>query len=93
MTIEIRPSWDGLVFVCRKCMKRSGAEGLRRTLKEQLGPGVRVVRSGCFKVCPKGRVCVVAGGAERLRCFLVDPEADADVLARPIATALGLSRE
>jgi hypothetical protein len=74
-------------------MKRAGAKDLRRRLKAQLGPGVRVVRSGCFKVCPKGRVCVVAGGEDRLRCFLVDPAADADVLARPIASALGRSGE
>ncbi len=92
MTIEIRPRWEGLVFVCRKCMKRAGAKGLTRTLKRELGKDVRVVRSGCFKVCPKGRVCVVAGAGERLRWFLVDPKAKAEVLAHPIASTLGRSK-
>ncbi len=93
MTIEIRPRWEALVFVCGRCMKRAGAKGLRRTLKKQLGRDVRVVRGGCFKVCPKGRVCVVAGAGERLRWFLVDPEADAEVLTHPIASALGRSKD
>ncbi|HZI15207.1 MAG TPA: hypothetical protein VE153_32850 [Myxococcus sp.] len=92
MTIEIRPRWEGLVFVCRRCTKRARAKRLTRTLKDELGKDVRVVRSGCFKVCPKGRVCVVAGAGERLRWFLVDPKADADVVARPIAAALGRSK-
>jgi hypothetical protein len=86
---EVQPKWEGLVFVCRKCMKRAGAEELRSTLKEGLGKGVRVVRSGCLKLCPKGRVCVVVGGGERMRCLLVDPEEKADAVVRAVSGALG----
>jgi len=88
---EVQPRWEGLVFVCRKCMKRAGAEELRGTLKEELGRGVRVVRSSCLKLCPKGRVTVVVGGGERMRCFLVDPEADVDALVRTVSGALDRS--
>lgn len=86
---EIRPKWEGLVFVCRKCMKRAGAEDLRRTLKEELGKGVRVVRSGCMKVCPKDRVCVVAGSGDGMRCFLAEPDGDVDTLVGELSRALG----
>lgn len=86
---EVQPKWEGLVFVCRKCMKRAGAEELRSTLKEELGRGVRVVRSSCLKLCPKGRVCVVVGGSsKRMRCFLVDPKEDADTTVQAISDAL-----
>jgi hypothetical protein len=85
---EVHPRWEGLVFVCRKCMKRTGAEDLRSTLKEELGRGVRVVRSSCLKLCPKGRVCVVVGGGERMRCFLVDPSEDVDSLVSTVSRAL-----
>lgn len=90
-TKEIQPRWDGLVFVCRKCMKRAGAEDLRGTLKEALGRGVRVVRSGCLKVCPKDRVCVVVGSGEGMRCFLADPGDDVDSLVHEVSRALGRS--
>ncbi|WNG32947.1 (2Fe-2S) ferredoxin domain-containing protein [Archangium minus] len=85
---EVQPKWEGLVFVCRKCMKRAGAKELRSTLKEELGRGVRVVSSGCLKLCPKKRVCVVVGGSERMRCFLVDPKEDVDPTVRAISDAL-----
>jgi hypothetical protein len=85
---EVQPKWEGLVFVCRKCMKRTGSEELRSTLKEELGRGVRVVRSSCLKLCPKNRVCVVVGGGERMRCFVVDPEEDVDSLVRAVSSAL-----
>ncbi|WP_309891049.1 (2Fe-2S) ferredoxin domain-containing protein [Archangium sp.] len=88
---EIRTKWEGLVFVCRKCTKRAGAEDLRRTLKDGLGKGVRIVRSGCLKVCPKDRVCVVAGSGDGMRCFLVEPGEDADTLVRTLSGALGRS--
>ncbi len=88
---EIQPPGDGLVFICRKCMKRAVAEDLRDTLKQELGKGVRVVRSGCLKVCPKERVCVVVGGAERMRCFLVRPDEDVDALVHAVSDALGRS--
>ncbi len=88
---EVQPKWNGLVFVCRKCMKRAGAEDLRSTLKEELGRGVRVVRSSCLKLCPKGRVCVVMGGGERMRCFLVDPKEDVAALVRTVSDALDRS--
>lgn len=88
---EIQPKWEGLVFVCRKCMKRAGAEDLRGTLKEELGRGVRVVRSGCLKVCPKGRVCVVVAGSEGMRCFLVRPDGNRETLVSELSQAL--SRE
>jgi hypothetical protein len=86
---EVQPKWEGLVFVCRKCMKRAGAEELRSTLKEELGRGVRVVRSSCLKLCPKGRVAVVAGSGEGMRCFLADPQEDVDGLVRAVSGALG----
>ncbi|OJT21404.1 hypothetical protein BO221_26650 [Archangium sp. Cb G35] len=86
---EVQPRWEGLVFVCRKCMKRAGAEDVRSTLKEELGRGVRVVRSSCLKLCPKGRVTVVVGSGEGMRCLLVDPEEDADSLVRAVSRALG----
>ncbi len=76
------------MFVCRKCMKRAGAEDLRGALKQELGKGVRVVRSGCLKVCPKDRVCVVVGGGERMRCFLARPDDDLDALVRAVSDAL-----
>ncbi|WP_375773280.1 hypothetical protein NR798_21170 [Archangium gephyra] len=86
---EVQPRWEGLVFVCRKCMKRAGAKGLRGTLREELGRDVRVVQSGCLKLCPKDRVTVVVGGDERMRCLLVDPEEDTDTLVRAVSGALG----
>lgn len=86
---EVQPKWEGLVFVCRKCMKRAGAEDLRGTLKEELGRGVRVVRSGCLKVCPKDRVCVVATGSTGTRCFLAEPDGDTDALVSALSEALG----
>ena len=86
---EVQPRWEGLVFVCRKCMKRAGAEDLRDTLKEGLGGGVRVVRSGCLKVCPKGRVCVVVAGGDGMRCFLARPKGDVETLVGELSAALG----
>ncbi len=86
---EIRLRWEGVVFVCRKCMKRAGAEGLRDTLKEGLGRDVRVVRGGCLKVCPKGRVCVVVGGSDGMRCFLARPRGDVETLVTELSRALG----
>ena len=84
---EIQPR-EGLVFVCRKCMKREGAEELRGTLKKALGKGVRVARSSCLKVCPKGRVLVVVGNGERMRCLLADPRDDGEALAREVSRCL-----
>ncbi|XXF75371.1 hypothetical protein P2318_20120 [Myxococcaceae bacterium GXIMD 01537] len=81
-----------MVFVCRKCMKRAGAEDLRGSLKEELGKRVRVVQSGCLKVCPKGRVCLVAGNGERMRVLLVDPEQDAASLGRAVSGVLDAER-
>jgi hypothetical protein len=81
---EIQPRWDGLVLVCGKCMKRAGAKDLRSTLKDELGKGVRVVRGSCLKICPKNRVCVVVGGGEGMRCFLVDPTEDTDEVVRAV---------
>lgn len=86
---EVQPRWEGLVFVCRKCMKRAGAEELRGTLKEELGRDVRVVRSSCLKLCPKGRVTVVVGSDEGTRCLLVDPKEDVDTIVRAVSGALG----
>lgn len=86
---EVQPRWEGLVFVCRKCMKRAGAKELRSTLKEELGRDVRVVQSGCLKLCPKDRVTVVAGSGEGMRCLLVDPEEDVETIVHAISGALG----
>lgn len=86
---EIHPKWEGLVLVCRKCMKRAGAEDFRSTLKEELGRDVRVVRGGCLKVCPKGRVCVVVAGSNGTRCFLARPHGDMETLVSELSQALG----
>ncbi|HZI07509.1 MAG TPA: hypothetical protein VEZ71_26060 [Archangium sp.] len=86
---EVQPRGEGWVFVCRKCMKRAGAKELRSTLKEELGRQVRVVQSGCLKLCPKDRVTVVVGGGERMRCLVVDPEEDTGTLVRAVSDALG----
>ncbi len=86
---EIHPKWEGLVLVCRKCMKRAGAEDFRGTLKEGLGRGVRVVRGGCMRVCPKGRVCVVVAGSDGMRCFLARPRGDMETLVSELSRALG----
>lgn len=76
------------MFVCRKCMKRAGAKALRGTLEEELGRDVRVVASGCLKLCPKDRVTVVVGNGERMRCLVVDPAGDVDALVGTVSVTL-----
>lgn len=91
----VRTPYDGVVFVCGKCSKKLGAEGkalrksLKKATKELLGEGaVRVVKTSCFDVCPKGAVTVAAAGKQSaLTIAVARPEASAE----EILTVLGLT--
>jgi hypothetical protein len=90
---EAAPTWgEGLLLVCRKCERRAGGPSVRKSLKGALralygkprrGAPVKLATVSCLKVCPRGKVCVVAtgggmGGEDRL--LLVEPGADAAAL-------------
>ena len=70
---------DTLVAICRKCGKKVGggfgdggrtslAKALKKALdlpKWQRSP-IRIVETGCMKLCPKGAVAVTTSGDARL---------------------------
>lgn len=88
---EIAPPHAALVLVCKKCLRKAGADedALRAELKGALGKSARVVRTGCLDVCPKGRVCVVASPTQgRDRYLLVDPAAPAHQAVDAVVRAL-----
>ena len=94
MIASVRLPFDGVILVCQKCLKKLGKEGkmLRKTLKqgarEQFGKkAVRILRTGCFDLCPKGSITVGATGKTNpLRLAAINPGASAD----QIFGALGL---
>jgi hypothetical protein len=89
---EIAPPHEGLLLLCRKCGKKTGGLGaLRKALKRGLGKRVRVVKSSCLDVCPKGRICAVASGAGPDRYLLLDPGAPLEDAVAGAAAALGRS--
>ena len=87
-----------LVAICRKCGKKVGggfgdngktslAKALKKTLdlpKWRRSP-IRIVETGCMKLCPKGAVAVTTSGDARL--VYVIPEG---VPVAEVAAHLGL---
>ena len=67
--LRARPPWDDVVFVCGRCVRRSGGEdepSLRKWIKRALesrglSDRIRVVESGCLDLCPKKGVVLVRG--------------------------------
>ena len=70
---------DTLVAICRKCGKKlgggfgeNGRQSLAKALKHDLDlpkwkrSPVRLVETGCMKLCPKGAVAVTTSGDARL---------------------------
>ena len=70
---------DTLVAICRKCGKKlgggfgdGGRTSLAKALKRALGlpkwkrSPIRLVETGCMKLCPKGAVAVTTSGDARL---------------------------
>ena len=91
----VRTPYDGVLLVCGKCSKKLGAEGkaLRKTLKhavkEHLGKGqVRVVKTSCFDVCPKGAVTIASAGKQSPLTIAV---AQPDAAPEEILAVLGLT--
>jgi hypothetical protein len=78
--IRAAASWDEVLFVCGKCVKRQNGERpsppLRKRLKQALkttvaGKRIRVVQCGCLDLCPKHGVTLARGSelgdAKKLR--------------------------
>lgn len=78
--IRAAASWDDVLFVCGKCMKRQKGDWsgppLRKQLKhalksEGVGKQIRVVQCGCLDLCPKHGVTLARGSelgdAKKLR--------------------------
>ncbi len=76
-TVETRS--DTLVAICRKCGKKvgggfgkGGKASLAKALRKALGlpkwkrSPVRIVETGCMKLCPKNSVAVTTSGDARL---------------------------
>lgn len=93
--VRAAASWDEVLFVCGKCMKRQKDEWpgppLRRQLKRSLkttgvGKRIRVVQCGCLDLCPKHGVTLARGrelgDAKKLRVVKNgdDPQAVVDWL-------------
>ena len=70
---------DTLVAICRKCGKKlgggfgdGGKQSLAKALKQALDlpkwkrSPVRLVETGCMKLCPRGAVAVTTSGDARL---------------------------
>ncbi len=70
---------DTLVAICKKCGKKVGGgfgDGGKRSLRKALTKHldlpkwkrapVRIVETGCMKLCPKGAVAVTTSGDARL---------------------------
>jgi predicted metal-binding protein len=64
------PASRAIIFICEKCGRRTDVDGknashrlaskLKRACKRRLEHGeVRVVLTGCMKVCPKERITVL----------------------------------
>ena len=88
-----------LVAVCRKCGKKlgggfgdGGRQPLAKALKQALGlpkwkrSPVRIVETGCMKLCPKGAVAVTTSGAPHLVHVI-----PAGTLLGEVAAHLGLT--
>lgn len=91
------PPWGAAVLVCRKCGKRSEGGGKKGGLTakavraaferalEGVRPRVRVLSTGCQKVCPKGVYvsCVGPGGIDG--AVVVDTDRVPGLVARFLA--------
>lgn len=68
-TVVVHPRREAPILVCKKCLKRSpDGEMIRRQLKRELKStrsgtkkAPRLVRTGCFKICPKAAVVLTDG--------------------------------
>jgi hypothetical protein len=59
-----RAAVEQVVFVCKKCAKkfpdRKFRKRLEKAAKDRRWRGVRVMETGCFDLCPKGRQVVAS---------------------------------
>ncbi len=92
---------ETLVAVCKKCGKKvgggfgdGGKTSLAKALKKSLNlpkwkrSPIRIVETGCMKLCPKGAVAVTTSGDARLVYVIPEGTPVAEVAAH-----LGLARE
>ena len=71
----VRPAWSGAVFVCGKCLKRhDDGKSLRQALKAEVKTRsgdsatkhgaknykVRIVKTACLGLCPRGAVILAS---------------------------------
>lgn len=100
--IRAAASWDDVLFVCSKCMKRQKGDGsgssLRKQLKQALkshgeGKRVRVVACACLDLCPKHGVTLARGSelGDAKKLWVVrrgdDPKMVVDWLLAPTVSA------
>jgi predicted metal-binding protein len=73
----VRPPWQACVLVCQKCLKKAKAKkgffgALRDALRARFGKkAVRVVKSSCLDLCPKGRIVVASAAPGRTLALTV----------------------
>lgn len=93
---------DTLVAICRKCGKKLGGgfgDGGRKSLAKALGQSldlpkwkrspIRLVETGCMKLCPRGAVAVTTSGDARLVHVIPEGTPVAEVAAHlGLVTAL-----
>lgn len=80
--VTAAPEWTTLVAVCAKCKRGKDVQkSLLGALKERRERGMRVVRTTCLDVCPKGGTTVSVATATGLRTAVVrDGLAGAELL-------------
>ena len=85
-----RPPWSDVVFVCRKCARKSGRKKFAKELKADLkrgghGKTVRVVETDCLDPCPKRRLTIASRADLAVgRVTVVPPDIEIEAVTRHI---------
>jgi hypothetical protein len=71
----------GAVLICGKCVRRMGPKGkqirkaLKKAVKRRPEGKVRMIETGCFSLCPKGRVVLASVRTlHERRLLMVQPD-------------------
>lgn len=91
-------TWSTLLLVCKDCGKRSNgpaklgtkavASEVKRLMKpERGGPKVRVVRSSCLGLCPRGALVLVNAGGTNPCVATVSSMSEVDAAVRSFRAA------
>lgn len=87
--------WQGVVFVCSKCMKRQDRElrdEIRHAVRKRGERALRVVPCGCLDVCPDDGITIAIGtelAAVPARVRVIGRKQPVDALIDVLVDGLG----